>query len=211
MPTLAAMKEYVGGLSEPSKMPCYGYSIPAKRCKIGSKLRKVAGSTCKFCYALKGRYVFPNVLAAMERRYESLDKPEWVNYMAVLISHYGKKSGYFRWHDSGDIQSVEHLRKIVQVCLMTPDIQHWIPTREYRIVKDFLAAGHSIPDNLTIRLSGHMIDGPLAPDIPGTVKSAVHRNEPQGHVCVAPKQEGECRSCRACWSRDVELVSYHVH
>lgn len=211
MPTLTAMLKYVGGLSEPSKMPCYGYSIPATLCKVGSRLRKVEDSTCRFCYALKGRYLFRNVREAMERRYASLDQPLWIEYMSALINHYGKKSGYFRWHDSGDIQSVEHLWKIVQVCLNTPDIQHWIPTREYRIVKDYLASGYSIPDNLIIRLSGHMIDGPLAPDIPGTVKSAVHRHEPQGHICVAPEQEGECRSCRSCWNPNVELVSYHVH
>ena len=57
----------VGTLSKPSKMPGYAYSTPAKRCIIGQKMRQVAGSICAFCYALKGRYVFPNVQAAMAK------------------------------------------------------------------------------------------------------------------------------------------------
>src|SRR5690242_14227789 len=102
------LEAYVGGLSNPSKMPGYGYSIPAKDCITGSKLRKVDGSTCSACYALKGRYVFPNVLAAMERRLASLDKPDWAYVMGELINRKSKQP-FFRWHDSGDLQSVKHL------------------------------------------------------------------------------------------------------
>jgi len=58
----------IGGLSSPSKMPCYSYSLPAKDCILGSKLAQLPGTTCHGCYALKGFYVMPNVKAAMERR-----------------------------------------------------------------------------------------------------------------------------------------------
>ena len=58
----------VGGLSAPSKMPSYAWSISAKRCNIGSKLAKVEGSVCHKCYALKGRYMFPMVQNAHLRR-----------------------------------------------------------------------------------------------------------------------------------------------
>lgn len=208
--TLKFMWNYVGGLSEPSKMPCYGYSIPAAKCGVGSRLRKVADSTCKFCYALKGRYVFENVQKAMYNRLESLYQPLWVEYMSTLINHYGKKSGYFRWHDSGDIQDIKHLRNIVQVCLKTPNIQHWIPTREFRIVQDYLKEFGPFPDNLTVRLSAHMIEG-TPPQIEGTVGSSVHRSEPKGKVCPAPKQDNACGPCRSCWDRTVPLVSYPIH
>ena len=63
--TWKQLEVITGGLSAPSKMPCHSFSISAKRCKVGSKLRKVVGSTCNKCYALKGRYVFPNVERAM--------------------------------------------------------------------------------------------------------------------------------------------------
>ena len=39
----------VGGLSKPSKMPSYGYSLSAFKCKVGSKLRLVKNSTCADC------------------------------------------------------------------------------------------------------------------------------------------------------------------
>ena len=59
----------VGGLSAPSKMPSYAWSISAKRCDMGSKLAKIEGSVCNKCYALKGRYMFGNTQRALERRY----------------------------------------------------------------------------------------------------------------------------------------------
>ncbi len=65
-------------------------------------------------------------------------------------------SGFHRWHDSGDLQSVEHLEKIIEVCRRTPQIQHWLPTRELAILR---ACRERIPANLTIRVSATMIDG----------------------------------------------------
>jgi len=70
-------------LSEPSKMPGWSYSLPARECRIGSKLAKVKGSVCSNCYALKGRYVFGRVRRAMQRRFESLAHPLWVEAMVT--------------------------------------------------------------------------------------------------------------------------------
>ncbi len=56
-----------GTLSKPSKMPGWSYGIPAKECKVGSKLAKIPGTVCHGCYALKGCYVFPNVQAASHK------------------------------------------------------------------------------------------------------------------------------------------------
>ena len=103
----------VGGLSKPSKMPGWAYGIPAKECKTGSKLQQVKGSTCYNCYALKGCYVFPVVQAAQYKRLDSINHPAWVKAMAMLIN--SKKTKFFRWHDSGDVQSVKHLAKIFEV------------------------------------------------------------------------------------------------
>jgi len=208
--TLKERKNEVGGLSNPSKMPGYGYSLPAAECGVGSRLRKVSGSTCSSCYAMKGRYSFGTVQSALYRRLDSISTPEWVENMSFLINFYSEKSPYFRWHDSGDIQNEDHLSKIVEVCRNTPSVKHWLPSREYAIVKSFLKK-NSIPSNLTIRLSAHMIEGSPAPTIRDTVKSAVHRNDPTGHVCPAPSQGNQCGDCRACWSREVGTVSYHIH
>ena len=72
----------VGGLSKPSKMPSYAYSLPAKECKVGSKLRKVKGSVCFGCYALKGNYVYPNVQKALYKRLE-LMKTNTLNHKLI--------------------------------------------------------------------------------------------------------------------------------
>jgi hypothetical protein len=98
----------VGGLSAPSKMPSYAWSISAKRCNIGSTLAKVKSSVCYNCYALKGRYMFPMVQAALERRYHAWkdDRERWVDAM-IYIMHNKKHiidTAHFRWFDSGDIQ-----------------------------------------------------------------------------------------------------------
>jgi hypothetical protein len=71
---------------------------------------------------------FPVVQAAQYRRLEAIKSPLWVGAMALLIN--SKKSKWFRWHDSGDIQDVDHLLKIFAVCKLTPDTRHWLPTRE---------------------------------------------------------------------------------
>jgi hypothetical protein len=105
MKTSEALK-IVGGLSKPSKMPGWAYGIPAAECKTGKKLQEVPGSTCEGCYATKGCYVFPVVQAAQYRRLEAIKSPLWVGAMALLIN--SKKSKWFRWHDSGDIQDVDH-------------------------------------------------------------------------------------------------------
>ena len=89
-------KEITGGLSAPGKMPEGAYSISAVHCKTGAKLRLVKDTPCYGCYALKNRYIMPIQAAALERRFQSLDHPQWVQAMAVLIK--GKK--FFRWHDS---------------------------------------------------------------------------------------------------------------
>jgi len=126
------LESAVGTLSAPSKMPCYSFSIPAKRCITGMKLRNVKGSICSSCYALKGRYVFDNVQNALENRFQKLNHSNWVQLMAQLIAK-KEKSGFFRWHDSGDLQSVVHLHKICEVAKMLPNIKFWLPTREFSI------------------------------------------------------------------------------
>ena len=94
-----------GGLSAPGKMPEGSYNLPAVACQTGAKLRQIPGTPCWGCYAFKGRYNFSNVKDALTRRLESLAHRDWIPAMVVLIK--GKK--YFRWHDSGDLQSAQHL------------------------------------------------------------------------------------------------------
>jgi hypothetical protein len=209
--TTKQAESIVHTLSAPSKMPGFSYNTPAFRCKIGSLLRKVKGSICSKCYALKGRYVFQNVQDAMEKRFSSLTSPLWVEAITFLISK-KEKSGFFRWHDSGDLQGTWHLEKIVQVAKNLPHISFWLPTREYSIVSDFLKKGHTIPSNLCVRLSALMIDGKTPDAIAkklGVQVSGVSSSG--GFNCPSSKQGNVCASCRACWDVNTYCVNYKQH
>ena len=190
----------VGGLSKPSKMPGWSIGIPAKECKTGKKLRQIKNSVCEGCYALKGCYVFKVVQEAQYKRLEAIQHPDWVLAMATLIN--SKKPDVFRWHDSGDVQDVQHLEKIFEVCRLTPNKRHWMPTREAWI-KDHM---HKAPANLVVRFSSPMIDQ-------GPVKSWANTStvSTKSRSCPAPDNNNECGSCRACWDPLVKNIEYGKH
>ena len=190
----------VGGLSKPSKMPGWSIGIPAKECKTGKKLRQIKNSVCEGCYALKGCYVFKVVQEAQYKRLEAIQHPDWVLAMATLIN--SKKPDVFRWHDSGDVQDVDHLEKIFEVCRLTPSKRHWMPTREAWI-KDHM---HKAPANLVVRFSSPMIDQ-------GPVKSWANTStvSTKSRTCPAPDNNNECGDCRACWDPLVKNIEYGKH
>ena len=184
-------------------MPGLSYSLPAWECKPGSKLRKIKGSVCASCYALKGNYTrYKAIKAAQYVRLEALKNDKWVAAMVAQII----RQKYFRWHDAGDIQSMEHLYKIFRVCELTPETKHWMPTREAQFLKTIWP--EEIPKNLIIRMSSHMVDQPPVKFWPWT--STVISGQGQAS-CPAPKQNNSCGSCRQCWDRKIPNVSYGKH
>lgn len=195
-----------GPLGKPSKMPGYAYGIPAQRCLIGSILNKLPGSVCAGCYALKGRYLFKNVRDAQERRFASLTDPRWVDAMVYMINK--RNCSYFRWHDAGDIQGVWHLEKLADVATKCPATQFWLPTREKRILTQYMTKHGRLPPNLVVRVSGAMIDGD-APKGFANTSTVVTKNA--AATCPAYTQGGVCGSCRACWDPAVANVSYPKH
>lgn len=217
--TLAELEARVGGLSRPSKLPGYGWSISAKRCKLGSILRTKAGSTCSICYALKGRYVFSTAQRAMEVRYQKMKKHlgKWTEHMVELINARVERPSkarkrrdvnHFRWFDSGDLQSVEHLEAIAEIARQCPDVKFWLPTREGRILNDW-KRNHNCPRNLCIRRSAQTVGAGWTTRIRGANTSTVDSG--QGYRCPAPDQGNQCGDCRACWDRSVPNVDYRKH
>ncbi len=202
----------VGGLSKPSKMPSYGYSLSAYKCKVGSKLREIENSTCYECYAMAGRYVFRNVQDALDRRMDKLlNNPKWLDAMVFLLLHYCTKSEVFRWHDSGDIQSLDHLQKIVEIAKRTPNIRHWLPTREVAMVRDYQKQFGEFPSNLVVRISATMINGLPHKFHRHTSTVSTAKDFDLGWTCPASKQGNKCGDCRACWDSNVENITYPLH
>ena len=208
--TLSAALDYVGGFSAPSKMPCYSYGLSAHQCITGARLAKIEGSTCSDCYALKGFYGDwnINVHQAHAQRAESLYKPGWVAAMVFIINR--RKLDYFRWHDSGDLQSFQHLLNIVSVAEQCPETRFWLPTREKKIVLQYRDTFGDFPKNLIVRVSATMMDSPASPEFKTT--STVHKDKkPIGFACPASRQDNQCQDCRECWNPRRKNVSYHHH
>ena len=192
-------KEIHGSLTRTSKMPGLRYSLPAWECKTGSKLRKVKGSVCSMCYAVKGNYTrYKAIKAAQYVRLKSLQDSRWIEAMTAQV----KRSTYFRWHDAGDVQDLNHLNKIYEVCRQTPDTKHWMPTREAWI-KDHVSRA---PSNLIIRFSMPMID-----QEPAGSWSHTSTVVTSGASCPAPNQGNECKDCRNCWNKEIKNISYGQH
>ena len=226
-----------------TKMPSTTFAISAKACKVGAKLAKIENSTCSRCYALKLQNLRPSVDKGWTNnllKAEKLiaDNPMlWAKQMKFQIERGCKKLGvYFhRWFDSGDLQSIEMLHAIVLTAQLTPQIKHWLPTREAKIVKDYRKQYGQEPSNLVIRVSATMIgDKPITGH---KNTSTVHRKGEtiHGKECLAYRTNkdfeviaekvfknmtrdekktqdfGHCGNCRACWSNDVENISYPLH
>lgn len=217
---LAGARTHCGGLGAPSKMPGYAYGLSTSVCRTGARLRAVEGSTCAGCYAHeRGHYRHDTVALAHAARLASIERdlPTWrdrmVEVFRALEPLTPASERFFRWHDSGDIVSLEHLRAIVAIARACPGWRFWLPTKEYADVSAFKRTGETLPENLTVRVSAPMTDQRLAPRFgPSSgVYTTGAAPADDGHVCPAPLQGNACRECRACWDSSVPMIWYHKH
>lgn len=210
------------------KMPGSTFPISATKCNVGGKLAKVKDSVCNKCYALKLEKLRPSVNKGWMDNYVKAttlienNPAAWVAACLFQIKRAFNKSGqpYHRWFDSGDLQSVAMLDAICKVAAASPNIAHWLPTRESAIVKAYRAQGGIVPSNLVIRVSSTMVnDNPIAGH---ANTSTVHdkKSAYTGHACPASSPahkamdasgKSNCGDCRACWNPAVANISYPLH
>lgn len=199
-------------LSETDAMGCYSWSLPAGPSTCGG-FKGGPGTICGSCYAAQGRYAMPNVIHAQSARWSwwtSAPETERVETLAGAISHACRKRPYFRVFDSGDFSSPADVLTWARIIALCPTVHFWIPTRvwwrpEYA---QALSALSALP-NVALRRSALSIDQALPADPSLPLTSGVTSTGPG-----CPKQTaGSCEAagCRACWSRDVLHVDYHVH
>lgn len=162
---------------------------------------------CQGCYATTGNYNYPNVKAPRISNKEDWQRDEWVNEMVIALD----SSRYFRWLDSGDIYSVDLAEKVFQVMQATPWCNHWLPTRMYKFPKfaKVLAKMQALP-NVVVRFSSDSVTGEI---VPGVTTSTIFSGDvPTGAIeCKAYQHEGKCNGCRACYSKDVQVIAYKAH
>ena len=235
-------------MSKPEKMPEWSFNIPAKTCKVGRHLVWQKNSNCYDCYALEGHYRNSIVQQALFRRLGfAVHNPNFIRAMSFLINlrcdgkvgakekrwykeHGMKVRDYwtvkrFRWFDSGDIQSEKMLDDICQICRNTPNVLHWLPTKEHKIVKRYIEAGNKIPDNLDLRLSSLFKSNTsvrrvtkLAIRLGLNTATVLPPNEWEkadhsitSFKCMSSKQGNKCLKCKACWTHKVLNVVYKEH
>jgi len=156
-------------------------------------------------------YTFSNVKKALYLRFEKISQLFWLESMVLTIA-INEKSGFFRWHDSGDLQSLEHFADIVKIAELMPNIKFWLPTREYKIVNDYNGI---IPKNLCIRHSAHMNNS--YKEVKNKLNSSVvidsEVKSETNNICHATRHDsnGKCGECRKCWNTDIKTIEYLLH
>ena len=200
-------------LSKTSKLGTKSWSLQAlETCpgSVGDNGELVPA--CSGCYATINCYTFPVV-----KQVRADNKVEWQgeSFVGDFIQALAKQS-HFRWFDSGDMYSLELAEKMFKIMANTPNTKHWLPTREYNIIKQYTRIYGDFPDNLYIRLSAMYPDKPVK--IPASLAgvknvtfSNVHTKGAKifGARCIAPDNGGSCGSCRQCWTN--EGGSYELH
>ena len=119
-------------LSNTTKMQITGKKVKSWSLQAGTSCPGSAGAeVCDGCYALKGMYRFPVVKDARSYNQSDYKKDDWTFRMISKVN----KLDYFRWFDSGDVETRELADKIHTVIQGTPSVQHWLPTRSDKIAK----------------------------------------------------------------------------
>jgi len=208
-------------LSQPDKMPCPTFSLPAcKSCPF-----KVTGDNaiCSDCYAMKGRYVMQNVVAPRCARFAwILDcirngrEAEVIDAIVAAIKATGTK--HFRGHDSGDFFNPKYVDVWTQICAQLPDVRFWFPTRSWQIGQSNPGAPNNrmlqalrrlqALSNVTVKPSALYFGDP-APVVNGLGAGSTSDNA-DTFTCPAYANDGYCGTCRECWNKDTE-VSYKHH
>jgi len=221
-PILKQAWKNIGGLSRTQKMPGYSWSLSPDKCQFGKILKKSPNNVCHICYARKGNYTFKNVKYAHSRRFERWEENNelWVKSMIQLMQECD--CPFFRYFDSGDLQSYQMLMDIIEIAKATPEMNYWLPTKEYLIIEAI--TGMTIPPNLNIRVSAPIINQILSKEKIKTLgwenceitTSSVLAREKiilSDDVCIAVYNHTDCETekCRKCWDRNVKNVIYMKH
>lgn len=165
-----------------------------------------ASSWCEaLCYAKKGFFQMPTI----QQRYQQqlvLLREDPGAYQAQLTLEVAKlrPGSLFRFHVSGDIDSVEHVGIIAAVTKSRPDVEFWLYTRSYRVTAIRRAVEKQLFQlpNLHVWASTDP-SMPAAPE--GWREARVFDTEGEAREArfpVCPEQTGlrpDCQSCGLCW------------
>ena len=170
----------------------------------------------KDCYALKGRYRFPNVKNNHEYNYQVyLSNPDaYFKEIEAEINNGLMSYSYFRWHAAGDIVDEKYFAGMVKVALDLPNTSFLAFTKKFEIVNKYLRRGGVIPENLHIVFSAwgdsFKIKNPYRFPVAYVRFLDDSRNK------TIPKEavecSGDCTRCLQCWKiKKGESVVFNKH
>lgn len=136
-----------------------GVSISKGNIKMGAiqSVSLPAIKTCRDClckekcYAAKLERLRPSVRNAYQRNLDILlNDPEayWREVEAAVMTN-----RYFRFHVSGDIPTIDYLRRMIDVANRNQHCEILCFTKRYEYVNQLLAEGVELPDNLHLIFS----------------------------------------------------------
>jgi len=197
-------------ISKVGKLNSRSWSLEAlETCPASKDANGELVPACKGCYAVGGNYRFKNVKEARSHNKKDWKRSEWVTDMIEELD----ADRYFRWFDSGDMYALPLAEKIYEICKATPWTRHWIPTRMHKFKKfqDVIDRLNSLP-NVVVRLSSDGINGEIIEHAEYSSTIIPFIDSPTtATICQAPLQEGKCKKCRACWSKDIKVIAYAGH
>lgn len=203
-----------------SAMDCWSFSLPAGKdgaCPMA--IENDPQSICSKCYAMTGRYVFSNIIKSQYIRFgwvkESLLNKTFINDMTNKIGAL-TPNAYFRWHDSGDLFSLEYLQAVTQICNNLPHIKFWVPTRAWRFPhwKSALSRLDSL-SNVVVRYSALYTNdhSPFVSSCGSTVIDDISKLPPIHTICPKTLNHSSCgkENCRSCWDKNSNKIAYLEH
>ena len=189
----------------------YSWSLPAiSTCPGAFKKGGELVDACRGCYATTGNYHRPNVKDAREYNKKDWKRKDWADDMVLELDN----MRFFRWFDSGDVYHLSLAKKILEIMKRTPWISHWLPTRSHKkpSLALILDEMEKLP-NVVVRRSSDAVDGSYDSTHGSTViRTTTQETGSNVFNCLASLNEGKkCNYCRACWSKDVQVIAYTAH
>ena len=141
--------EAAGSISDVSKVGLAS-GTPTAACNVG-------GPQCGICYA-KNSEQRNNVMIPLMQHLRMLGENP-MRHASAMQYLLGKQGGTFRGNWSGDYQGVPHIAQALSIAAGTPNVKHWLHTKEAPAMLEYLSQfspeemRNAIPSNVGIRVS----------------------------------------------------------
>lgn len=189
-----------------------GVDIPSVNLPVGCTCRPDA-PCFKKCYARRGRFCFQHNKACLQNNLELwCCEPDVFEHEVSLAA---LRSGFFRWHSSGDIPDAKYLDMMVRISRNLRATRFLAFTKKYELINAWLDANGALPFNLAIVLSAW---GKFLPDNPHNLPMAYIRFKNENapipvSLRECPSYCGNCvTSGMSCWDlKPGEAVVFNEH